>query len=203
MELTREQKAEEAKLVAEHMELVERVAKKYAGFGVPHDDLVQEGMLGLLTAIRRWDATRSASLGTLAFFHVKAHIRKSLGLENVAPEGRKRPRREKSKRSNYTPLGTSLDAPIGDTDTPMHDVIAADGPTPEESCAQAEEVEHARETVEQAIRVLRADELDVICDRFDNDVTLQEIGKRRGVTRERVRQIEASGLARMRKVLRA
>lgn len=198
-------RAEEAKLVAENMETVRKCVRKYAGYGVDEADLVQEGMIGLLNAIRSFDPSKGASLSTWANFYIRGQVRAALGLGNGSDDKqRKRDRRENSKQSNYRPLGQSLDAPVkGEGDTEMHDVIASDAPTPEDECAQAEAYAHARKAVTQAIRVLKPAELDVICDRFDNDVTLQEIGDRRGVTRERARQIEASGIARMRKVLRA
>lgn len=195
----------EAQLVAQNMDTVRKCAAKYVGYGVDIDDLVQEGMIGLLAAIRSYDPTKGAALSTWANFYIRGQIRAALGLGNGSDDKqRKRDRRENSKQSNYRPLGTSLDTPLhGDAEGSLHEVVASDVPTPEEEYSLREAEANARAAVSEAIRVLKPAELDVICDRFDNDVTLQEIGDRRGVTRERARQIEASGIARMRKVLRA
>ncbi len=184
--------------------MVKGIAKKYLRSGVELDDLIQEGMLGLLTAIKRWDETRGASLRTLAFFLIKAHIRKALGFENVSAT-RQGPRPENSRRSNYSPFGVSLDDQCGsDTDMTLHDVLASEGATPEELYSQARDEGRleAREAIEKAIGVLTPAELEVICARYDGKgKTLREVGADRGVSRERARQIEATGLARMRKAL--
>jgi RNA polymerase sigma factor (sigma-70 family) len=61
-------------LVEEHMGLVRSVALRYRGLGVPMEDLVQEGAIGLLTAIDEYDPDRGASFSTYAFWRVRAAV---------------------------------------------------------------------------------------------------------------------------------
>lgn len=63
-----------AKLVDEHMGLVRAVALRYRNLGVPVEDLVQEGAIGLLTAIDAYDSSRGASFSTYAFWRVRAAV---------------------------------------------------------------------------------------------------------------------------------
>lgn len=191
-------KAEESRAVTENRDVVEKCARKYVAYGVLEEDLVQEGMIGLVSALRTFDPSRGMALRSWINFHVRAQIRGVLGLNNNETHTtRQRDRREVSKQSNYRPIGFSLDRNVeadGD-ETTMHEVLAAPGPSPEDIVAGRE--------ASAALRVLRPDELAVITARFANDATLAEAGETRGVTRERARQIEAKGLARMAKVLRA
>jgi RNA polymerase primary sigma factor len=69
------------KLVEEHMGLVRSVAFRYRGRGLPVEDLVQEGAIGLLTAIEDYDAGRGASFATYAFWRVRAAVTHALTAE--------------------------------------------------------------------------------------------------------------------------
>lgn len=197
MELTKEKRAEEAKLVAENMETVRKCARKYVGYGVDQADLEQEGMMGLLAAIRSYDPSKGASLATWANLYIRAQIRAALGLNNgEGNKQRKRDRRANSKQSNYRPLGTSLDQPIGpDGDATLHDVVADLGPTPEDFAAVAD--------VAKAIPILSSAQLAFISGRFDNDLTYEEAGALLDTTKQNAHRIEKQAIARMRKVLRA
>ena len=66
------------KLVEEHMGLVRSVAFRYRDLGLPVEDLVQEGAVGLLTAIEDYDAARGASFSTYAFWRVRAAVTHAL-----------------------------------------------------------------------------------------------------------------------------
>jgi len=67
-----------ARLVEEHMGLVRSVAFRYRELGLPTEDLVQEGAIGLLTAIDDYDSSRGASFSTYAFWRVRAAITHAL-----------------------------------------------------------------------------------------------------------------------------
>lgn len=191
-------RAEEARLVREQTKTVEYYARKYAGYGVAHEDLMQEGMIGLLAAIRAWDPERGA-LSTIAGQYIRSQIRKALGIEAAGSEGKQRlrvnPRQERSKRSSYAPLGRSLDAPLAENAGTLHDVVASDAPSPEDICAANER----KAQVKGALERLTPTQLDVIAGRFMRGLTLAEVGTERGFTRERARQIESIALGRMRK----
>jgi len=65
-------------LVEEHMGLVRSIAVRYRDLGLPVEDLVQEGAIGLLTAIDDYDASRGASFSTYAFWRVRAAVTHAL-----------------------------------------------------------------------------------------------------------------------------
>jgi RNA polymerase primary sigma factor len=93
---------------------------------------------------------------------------------------------------------TSLDAPVGDDeDAVFGDFVAGDEPLPEETV----DVELRRQTLRQALLSLPEREREVVTMRYGIDGreprTLEEIGKRLGLTRERVRQIELDSLRRL------
>ncbi|HZQ16152.1 MAG TPA: sigma-70 family RNA polymerase sigma factor [Gaiellaceae bacterium] len=70
--------AAEQRLVALHLPLVRAVAARYAGLGLPLEDLVQEGCLGVLAAARRWDPDRGVPFESYARFRVRVAIRDEL-----------------------------------------------------------------------------------------------------------------------------
>lgn len=61
-------------LVVSHLRLVISVARGYLGYGLPHADLVQEGNIGLMTAVQRFDPTRDLRLVSFAIHLIKAEI---------------------------------------------------------------------------------------------------------------------------------
>lgn len=62
------------KLVLSHLRLVIAIARGYLGYGLPHADLIQEGNVGLMKAVRRFDLSHGARLATFALHHIKAEI---------------------------------------------------------------------------------------------------------------------------------
>lgn len=68
----------QARLVEEHMGLVRSVAARYRGLGLPVEDLVQEGAIGLLAAIDDYDASRGATFSTHAFWRIRAAVTHAL-----------------------------------------------------------------------------------------------------------------------------
>lgn len=73
-----------AALVAGEMGLVRSVALRYRNLGVPADDLVQEGVLGLLSAIDRYDPSRGAAFSTYAFWRIRASVTHALTAQSRA-----------------------------------------------------------------------------------------------------------------------
>jgi RNA polymerase sigma factor (sigma-70 family) len=66
------------RLVVAHLDMVRRVASGYRDLGVPYDDLVQEGLLGLLDAVDRYDPSRGVTFETFASFRVRSAVRNAL-----------------------------------------------------------------------------------------------------------------------------
>ena len=61
-------------LILSHLKLVAKVAKGYSGYGLPQSDLVQEGNIGLMKAVKRFDPERGVRLVSFAIFWIKAEI---------------------------------------------------------------------------------------------------------------------------------
>jgi len=66
------------RFVAEHLAMVRALAARYRGLGIPVDDLVQEGSIGLLDAIETYDAERGVAFDTFARFRIRCAIRDAL-----------------------------------------------------------------------------------------------------------------------------
>ncbi len=75
MRLKKSNDLEAAKtLILSHLKLVAKVAKGYAGYGLPQSDLVQEGNIGLMKAVKRFDPERGVRLVSFAIYWIKAEI---------------------------------------------------------------------------------------------------------------------------------
>ncbi len=66
------------RLVGSHLRFVIRIARSYRGFGLPMNDLIQEGIVGLVQAVRRFDPSRGARLSTYAMYSIRAAIQESV-----------------------------------------------------------------------------------------------------------------------------
>lgn len=62
------------KLIMAHLRFVAKIAKKYSGYGLPLDDLIQEGTIGLMRAVKRYKPTKLVRLATYALYSIKAEI---------------------------------------------------------------------------------------------------------------------------------
>ena len=74
----RHDRAARATLVEEHMGIIRSIAFRYRGLGLPLEDLVQEGAIGLLAAIDEYDSSRGTSFSTYAFWRVRAAVTHAL-----------------------------------------------------------------------------------------------------------------------------
>lgn|GEM_PF-2236594 len=191
---------EMARLVAANTGLVIYIAKEYRNRGVPFEDLVAEGFVGLLEAIARFDPAAGARLTTYAGFWVRKRV-----LQAVADQSHliriPRHARERGVQARRT---HSLDARHLDDGAPhgatLHD---PDAPRPIDGLILAERRKRLRATFIQ----LPARERAVLVSRFglggDRARTLIEVGAQLGLSHERVRQIEAAALSRLREAIEA
>ena len=223
------------RLMEANLRLVISIAKRYAGGTLPLLDLVQEGNIGLMKAVERFDHHRGFKFSTYATWWVRQAISRALAdqarmirlpvhvVERVGRLARARRalrtdrqrepttgevagrmglREETIRLLDLTTLvPVSLDAPVGD-DTTLGQLVADRAiPSPEDTLVRNDLARHLRE----ALRGLPAREREVLRLRFgldgEDEQTLEEIGARFRVTRERVRQMEAQGLRRLSRAL--
>ncbi len=223
-------------LILANSRLVISVAKKHSRRGIPFRDLIQEGHIGLMRAVKKYDYRRGYKFSTYATWwirqaisryiadqgrtirvpvHMGDQISKLLRIRHqLTQDLHQTPTIEELARSlnvsirkvkdtlRYAQRTTSLETPIGDDgDSVLGDLIEDEAaPDPEES------VNHIllEERMENSLGTLPARHARVLSLRFglrDGKVrTLSEVGERMGISRERVRQIEAQALRRLRRL---
>lgn len=241
--LSREQESEIAKryykyrdpedayrLVTANLRLVVKIANEFARASRNLLDLIQEGNVGLMEAVKNFDAYRGIRFPSYAVWWVRAYIyrylinnwrlvkigttqaqrklffnlRKEserLEAEGFTPQPKLLAQRMGVKESEVREMQermaqseVSLDAPVGpEDDTRLGDAIPDTEWNPEETAAQEEWRDFAHDKVEEFASTLKDKELEIFRTRLlaEEPPTLQEIGARFGISRERVRQIES------------
>ena len=171
-------------LVRRHLPLVLAFVRKQALGAIPLDEVVQEGNLGLLRAVEKYDPNAGTRFSTYAVWWIRAYVWRYLKIARSAV---------RPKSGTVARADLSLDAPLGDdSDATYVERVEDDAPPPEARYADAEGDSRVRGELAKIRR--RVGELgwDIIHTRLKQDPpdTLEQIGRRWGVSRERVRQIE-------------
>ncbi|HJU40033.1 MAG TPA: RNA polymerase sigma factor RpoH [Tahibacter sp.] len=238
--LRRDADLESAKrLVLSHLRFVVHVARGYQGYGLPLGDLVQEGNIGLMKAVKRFDPTLGVRLVSFAVHWIRAEmhefILRNWRIVKVATTKAQRKLffnlRKSKKRLGWmshdeaqtvakelgVPLATVLemesrlsgrdvgfDAPSdSDDDAPPAPVayLVDHRADPYDAIANEDQEENQLESLREGLARLDARSRDIISRRWLKDgekATLQELADEYGVSAERIRQIEANAMKKMR-----
>jgi RNA polymerase primary sigma factor len=173
-------------LVKRNLPFVIAVAKRSLGRGARLDDLVQEGNIGLLKAVEKFDTGKGNRFSTYAIWWIRAYIGKYLKEVHSSVRGGEDGARRGLK-------DVSLDVTIDeDGELTALDRLEDEGPGPEERYGAAQSDAIVRDRLERYRKRIGPLGWDIIEGRLGSDdpETLEQIGRRWGLSRERVRQVE-------------
>ncbi len=224
-------------MIRANLRLVVKIAREYEGMGLPLLDMINEGNIGLMKAVERFDPAKGGKLSTYAAWWIKQAIRRAIANQSktirlpihaldklskayrVAAEMRETLGREPSPEELAEALGVratkldeirvaalrpaSLDAPMGDDDSNvLAEVVADEGArTPYEALEEKTLLAMLNDLLDR----LEPRQRRILSCRFGLDgggeKTLEEIGEKFGLTRERIRQLQNEALSKLRRMI--
>ena len=234
-------------LVTSHLRLVAKIAMGYRGYGLPIAEVISEGNVGLMQAVKKFDPDKGFRLATYAMWWIRASIqeyilrswslvkmgttaaqkklffnlRKAKNRIGALEEGDMRPENvatiAKNLGVNETEViamnrrlsggDASLNAPLksdGEGSAEWQDWLADDDADQAAEYAERNELESRRSLLMEAMESLNERERHILTERRlkDDPVTLEDLSKVYGVSRERVRQIEVRAFEKLQKRMR-
>ena len=234
------------KMVTSHLRLVAKIAMGYRGYGLPIGEVISEGNVGLMQAVKKFDPDKGFRLSTYAMWWIRAAIQEyvlrswslvkmgttaaqkklffnlrrlkgemkaiedgDLTPEHVTKIATKLGVKEEEVTSMNRRMGhggdASLNVSIGSEDgsSEWQDWLQDDTETQEEALAQDQEHNAKMELLKTAMTALNEREQDIISKRrlADKPVTLEELAIIYGVSRERIRQIEARAFEKLQEAM--
>ncbi len=236
--IRRGDKAAREHMIKANLRLVVKIARDYENYGLPLLDLINEGNMGLMKGVERFDPRKGAKLSTYAAWWIKQSIKRALANQSktirlpvhlvdkisrmrrtamaLTEELGREPTDEEIAIELQVPTSkvahlksvsvrpASLDAPIGEEgdSTTFGDIVSDESAaTPFEQLRD----NHQTSALHALVESLDPREAEIIRSRFGLDgrdeLTLEEVGAKFRVTRERVRQLQNLALSKMRKAL--
>ncbi len=232
-------------LVTSHLRLVAKIAMGYRGYGLPMGELISEGNVGMMQAVKRFDPDRGFRLATYAMWWIKASIqeyilhswslvkigttaaqkklffnlRRIKGEIQAMEEGDLVPENVKeiatrlnvpeteviSMNRRMAGFDNSLNAPLrADSEGEWQDWLVDDTESQETLLAESEELEKRRDLLHGALETLNDRERHILVERrlSEDPLTLEQLSKQFGISRERVRQIEVRAFEKLQKSMR-
>ena len=233
-------------LVTSHLRLVAKIAMGYRGYGLPLGEIISEGNLGLMRAVKRFEPEKGFRLATYAMWWIRAsiqeyilrswslvkigttaaqkklffNIRRLKGEIQAFEEGDLSPENvEKiasrldvgeddviSMNRRMTAPDSSLNAPLRvDSEGEWQDWLIDEAENQETVLAEREEAEERHRLLMEAMEVLNDRERKILISRRlqEEAVTLEDLSKEYGVSRERIRQIEMRAFQKLQKAIRS
>jgi RNA polymerase sigma-32 factor len=235
------QAAEE--LIKKNLRFVVKVAMGFRKYGVPVSDLIQEGNLGLIRAVEKFDPSRGTRLISYAVWWIKAYIQSYIiqtwslvrigttqaqrrlfyklpkamaegrldgetqdqQIDRLSEELRVRPKDVILMMKAMRGRDLSLDAPLDEDGggATFIDRVEDQQKGPEQTFADKEDAAYRKSLLDDAISKLGQREQDIIRlrHRGEKQMTLRQVGEELGISRERVRQLEAQALRKLRSLV--
>jgi RNA polymerase sigma-32 factor len=232
------------KLVTSHLRLVAKIAMRYRGYGLPVGELIGEGNVGMMQAVKRFDPDRGFRLATYAMWWIRAAIQEyilhSYSLVKMGTTAAQKRlffnlRRLKSdmqviadddlttdqvskiatvlnvREKDVIEMNKRLAAPDYSMNAPIHseggierqDLLVDDAVSQETDIANREELAGRRALLPKALEILNERERHILSERRlkEEPATLEELSRRYGVSRDRIRYIELRAFAKLQKEL--
>lgn len=234
------------RLVTSHLRLVAKMALGFRHYGLPMADLVSEGNLGLMRAVKKFDPDKGFRLATYAMWWIKAalheYVLNSWSMVRLGTLAAHKKlffnlRRVKSKlrimdsgelsHDDVARIAAELDVPeaevqvmnrrisardsslnapvVADMSIERQDLLVDESPNQETLLGDREERSQRSRWLAEGLKVLDQRELDILTERrlSANPMTLEELGERYGISRERVRQLENRAFAKLQEAVKA
>ena len=234
------------RLVTSHLRLVAKIAMGYRGYGLPTSEIIAEGNVGLMQAVKRFEPERGFRLATYAMWWIRASIqefilrswslvkigtttdqkklffnlRKAKNKINAIEEGDLTPEHVAtladqlgvganevvSMNRRLSAPDSSLNAPLrSDSESEWQDWLPDETLDQETRLAESQEVDERKELLATALGELPEREREIIAARRlqDEPATLEELSRKYGISRERVRQIEVHAFDRLQRSMKS